>query len=561
MILPNIKIPRPEASRIFLPYQLCWIFDDAPLRLAEKSVRIGWTFADAFKNVRKRLRHPRRDYLFSSKDQTTAIEYVNTCYQFCQLFNHTKSILSHGIEDWKVPVFKDGKNTGFTEDFKVGYIKFDNRSRILSFSSNPHALRAYGGDVGLDEFAFHADAQTLWASASGRTTWGFDLAIWSSHNGNDSIFYTFCREAARGSLSRAQGSLGRAASEESIPSPLTGRGQGEGSLPSPGGEGQGEGGLPQRSSNISALRIPHSALPVWNHYRVTLPDAIESGLVEKINQVRGTRLTREQFLQDCKRRARLPEVFEQEYMCNPMGGTECIVKLAEIDRCRFEYEIERLDLEEKEVFELFDEYRPETQFTREREITNFIHQAFAQLFASRDRHRLGFDVAASGRGNLTVIYVDRLLEGQGGPVELAGLFTCRTQDWHFIKTVLYTFMLRLNSVSVCGDETGLGRQICWETSRRFPGTFDSVNFSSEKNNIGFLLMNQLAVAEKRFPRGQQYEDIACDFAALRKHYTGTRWLFTEAQNPLNPASHCDIAWAAGLASKANGHSRVGALVG
>jgi len=527
MLLPYIKIPRPETSRIFLPYQLAWIFDDSPLRLAEKSVRIGWTFADAFKNVRKRLRNPRRDYLFSSKDQATAIEYVNTCYQFCEIFNHTRSIVSHGIENWKAPIFKDGKNTGFTEDFKVGYIKFDNRSRILSFSSNPHALRAYGGDVGLDEFAFHADPQTLWAAASGRTTWGFDLGIWSSHNGNDSVFYTFCREAA--SLSRA-GSLSRAATEEPTPSPN-----------------------PQ-----SPIRNPKLG---WSHYRVTLVDAIECGLVEKINQTRGARLTREQFLADCKIRARLPEVFEQEYMCNPMGGTESIVKLAEIDRCRFDYEIERLDLEEHQMLELFGEYQPETQFARERDITQFIENAFAQLFASSDRHRLGFDVAASGRGNLTVIYVDRLLESDGGPVELAGLFTCRTQDWHFIKTVLYTFMLRLHSVEARGDETGLGRQICWEAARRFAGYFEPINFSSEKNNIGFLLMNQLAVAEKRFPRGHQYEDIASDFAALRKHYTGSRWLFTEAQNPLNPNSHCDIAWAAGLASKANRYSNAGALVG
>src|SRR5256714_8451937 len=126
MKLPHIIIPPPHLSRIFLPYQLKWIFDDSPLRLAEKSVRIGWTFADAFKNVRKRLRHPRRDYLFSSKDQSTAIEYVATSYQFCELFNHTKFILSPAIEDLKVPVYKDGKNTGFTEDFKVGYIKFDN---------------------------------------------------------------------------------------------------------------------------------------------------------------------------------------------------------------------------------------------------------------------------------------------------------------------------------------------------------------------------------------------------------------------------------------------------
>src|SRR4051812_21259181 len=214
MLLPNIKIPPPEKSRLFLPYQLHWIFDESPLLLAEKSVRIGWTFADAFKNVRKRLLHPRRDYLFSSKDQATAIEYVRTCYQFCELFNQTKCVLSHGIEDWKTPVFKDGRNTGFTEDFKVGYIKFDNRSRIISFSSNPHALRAYGGDVGLDEFAFHADAETLWASACGRITWGFNLAIWSSHNGSDSLFYTFCREAS--SLSR--GSQSRAAAVEDAPS-------------------------------------------------------------------------------------------------------------------------------------------------------------------------------------------------------------------------------------------------------------------------------------------------------------------------------------------------------
>src|SRR5712664_1684004 len=217
MTLPPIPLfSTKPLTRVFLPYQLNWIFNDAPLCLAEKSVRIGWTFADAFKNVRKRLYHPRRDYLFSSKDQSTAIEYVTTCYQFCQLYNRTRSVISHGIQDLKVPIFKDGKNTGFTEDFKVGYIKFDNGSRILSFSSNPHALRAYGGDVGLDEFAFHSDPETLWASASGRITWNFNLAIWSSHNGTDTLFYTFCREAAA--------ELGRA----SVPA----------SSPSPGGEGR-----------------------------------------------------------------------------------------------------------------------------------------------------------------------------------------------------------------------------------------------------------------------------------------------------------------------------------
>ena len=73
-------------------------------------------------------------------------------------------------------------------------------------------------------------------------------------------------------------------------------------------------------------------------------------------------------------------------------------------------------------------------------------------------------------------------------------------------------------------------------------------------------MNQLSVAEKRFPRSEQ--DIAADFFALRKFYNGTRWTFTEGRNTFNPASHCDIAWAAALASEANARKRsdAGAMV-
>jgi hypothetical protein len=62
-------------------------------------------------------------------------------------------------------------------------------------------------------------------------------------------------------------------------------------------------------------------------------------------------------------------------------------------------------------------------------------------------------------------------------------------------------------------------------------------------------MNQLATVEKRFPTS--HHDIAADFFALRKTCHAGRWLFSEGRNQLNAASHCDIAWAAGLASYAN----------
>src|SRR6185369_9927127 len=171
--------------------------------------------------------------------------------------------------------------------------------------------------------------------------------------------------------------------------------------------------------------------------------------------------------------------------------------------------------------------------------------------------RLGFDVAASGAGDLGAIYID---EAKGDELWLRALFTCRTADWHFLKTVLFYFLRTLKPLKAAGDDTGLGRQICWEAAAQFGSTFSKVNFSSKKHDLGFALMNQLSMAQKRFPRS--HPDIAADFFALRKTFNGTRWVFSEARNSLNPASHCDIAWAAALASHAHTQNtaQVGAAV-
>jgi len=485
-ILPTLKIDvDPAQSRYFLYYQLLWIADESPMRLAEKSVRIGWTYADAFKNVRKRLRHKKRDYLFSTKDEPTAVEYVATCYQFAEIYNLTKSILSHGIEYLKVPRFdEEGKDTGFTDEVKIGIIKFDNGSRIIAFSSNPNAMRAFGGDVGMDEFAFHQKAEQLWASGSQRVMWGFDIGVWSSHNGDGTLFNQFVREAQLG-----------------------------------------QGG--------------------WSYYRVTMRDAIEMGLVEKINQTSGGSQTREEFLAAAIQRARLPEVADQELFCQPRGGMNPIVPWASIQRCEQDYEIERIHLESEKVVSLFGDFHPATAAEREQQIESYVMSAFDRTLTERVAHLGGFDVAASGRGDLAAIYVDRKL---GDVQQLAGLFSCRTEDWHFLTTVLFVFLRQLTAPTFCGDETGLGRQICWTAAQHFPGIFFGINFRSDKHDMGFSLMNQLQVAEKQFPKG--HPDIAADFFALRKDSQAGRWIFSEGSNPLNQASHCDIAWAGGLATKA-----------
>jgi len=68
-------------------------------------------------------------------------------------------------------------------EVKIGVIKFDNGSRMIAFPASRQAMAVYGGDVGLDEFAKHPNARLLWETAQARVTWNYDIAIWSSHDG------------------------------------------------------------------------------------------------------------------------------------------------------------------------------------------------------------------------------------------------------------------------------------------------------------------------------------------------------------------------------------------
>src|SRR5436190_1509700 len=98
-------------------------------------------------------------------------------------------------------------------------------------------------------------------------------------------------------------------------------------------------------------------------------DAINFGLVETINRTQGTSFTREQFLAGCRERARDEEIFQQAYMFNPTGAaTSRIVDWSAIERCRFDYNIERVHLEAAQVSQQFGEFSPSGESAREQQI-------------------------------------------------------------------------------------------------------------------------------------------------------------------------------------------------
>src|SRR5438093_3163389 len=124
--LPFVKIDADSLlAKYFTPYQIAWIETEEPFHaakkqvfaLAEKSVRIGWTFADAFKNVRKRLRYPKRDYLFATKDYPSALEYITQAYQFVGFFDFTRAVVDHGESYLNFNrLDEQGRPTAFTDE-------------------------------------------------------------------------------------------------------------------------------------------------------------------------------------------------------------------------------------------------------------------------------------------------------------------------------------------------------------------------------------------------------------------------------------------------------------
>jgi phage FluMu gp28-like protein len=173
----------------FTAYQWKWILDESPVKIMEKSRRIGMTYAQAFEDVRDCVRKKVPAVFFSSADDSAAKEYIIYCSQWAKLYhNAAKAGWGEEVADER-------------SGHKAYSIDFKNGTRIIALSSNPKNFRSKGGKVVLDEFAFHENAEALWkaANASGGF-WEYPIRILSTHNGKNCLYYQFLERAGKGEL-------------------------------------------------------------------------------------------------------------------------------------------------------------------------------------------------------------------------------------------------------------------------------------------------------------------------------------------------------------------------
>ena len=146
-VLPNTAAV--EAPAVLLPYQQQWVSIDAQLKIAEKSRRIGLTWAEAADDVLIAAADKGaggQNVYYIGYNQDMAIEFVEACAMWARAYNRACSDIEEGL--WEED--RDDKH------IKTYTIKFpDSGHRIVALSSRPANLRGKQGVVVIDEAAFH----------------------------------------------------------------------------------------------------------------------------------------------------------------------------------------------------------------------------------------------------------------------------------------------------------------------------------------------------------------------------------------------------------------------
>lgn len=174
----NAKAPA-KAPAVLLQYQQDWIKDTSPVKICEKSRRVGLSWAeaaDAALTGSAERGAGGDDTWYIGYNQDMAKEFIRDVGDWAKHFQ-----LAAG--EMEEEVFKDED-----KDILTFVIKFASGYRVTALSSRPSNLRGKQGRVVIDEAAFHDDLQGLIKAAMALLMWGGKVRIISTHDGDGNPF-------------------------------------------------------------------------------------------------------------------------------------------------------------------------------------------------------------------------------------------------------------------------------------------------------------------------------------------------------------------------------------
>lgn len=329
------------------------------------------------------------------------------------------------------------------KSIKTLTIEFSNGRRINALSSNPKAFRSKGGKVILDEFAFHNDASALWKAAKPVITWGFPLRILSTHHGKQNLFYKFVESIKSGKLN-------------------------------------------------------------WSLHTITIFDAVEQGLVDKIYKRKTTQEERQAWLKEQEEDSFDKTTWLEEYCGTPVDEATAFLSYEQI------FSIER---------------------------DNILLSDFASL---RDNNLyIGVDIGR--KKDLTVIWIAEEIE--------KFLFTRKIIElektpFKTQKEILFTYLSLPAFRRACIDATGLGMQLAEESQDKF-GRYrvEPITFTGKvKEELAYNLLRLIEDKQIFIPPDKNIRE---DLHSVRKITTASNNIRFDVQQS-EVSGHADRFWALAL---------------
>lgn len=171
---------------ILLGYQGRWVADRADVKVAEKSRRIGLTWAEAFDCVTIAAAEKSAggmNCFYIGYNFEMAREFIAASAMWAKHLHQAVAEAASGEF-----VFRESGRDGETREIKAFRITFASGFSIIALPSRPRSLRGMQGVVILDEAAFHDDLPGMIKAAMALLMWGGKVRIISTHFGTANAF-------------------------------------------------------------------------------------------------------------------------------------------------------------------------------------------------------------------------------------------------------------------------------------------------------------------------------------------------------------------------------------
>ena len=188
---------------VLLPYQKAWMADTSRLKVAEKSRRIGLSWAEAADDALHAASQDGSNVYYMSYEMSMTRQFIEDCAWWAKWYGLAASEV---YED----VWRDDK-----EEHQVFRIDFASGWHIQALSSAPRNLRSKQGRAVFDEYAFTDPAKQSELLKAGLAflIWGGDVRVISTHDGADNGFNTLVQDIR---AKRRPGSVHRITFDEAI---------------------------------------------------------------------------------------------------------------------------------------------------------------------------------------------------------------------------------------------------------------------------------------------------------------------------------------------------------